>query len=127
MKNQLKKSGIRNLPLFCALSFLAGGINGFLGTGGGIVLIYILSALTENDKKDNFATTLCATVPMSVVSLFAYSKGGNIDTELVRLVALPAIIGGMLGALLTDKIKTQYLTICFSALVVYSGIQMVIK
>ena len=39
--------------LFCLFSFLAGAINGFVGTGGGIIFIFTLNALTENNKKDN--------------------------------------------------------------------------
>ncbi len=127
MKINFEKFGIKKPFLFCLLSFLAGGINGFLGTGGGIVLVYMLSALTDNDKKDNFVTTLCAIIPMSVVSLFAYIKNGNIDTGMTKMLIVPAIIGGMIGAFLTDKIKTKYLSFFFSALVIYSGICMVMR
>ena len=122
-----EKSKIKKIPLFCALSLLAGAINGFLGTGGGIILIYMLGALTENDKKDSFATTLCATIPMSLVSIMEYARAQAIDVSFVRTLAVPGILGGVLGAFLTDKIKTKYLTLCFSALVIYSGVCMVTK
>ena len=87
--------------------------------------MYMLKALTDNDEKDSFALTLCAIIPMSVVSLFAYAGKGSVDAELIREISIPAIVGGALGALLTDKIKTQYLSILFSVLVVYSGARMV--
>ena len=122
-----QKTGINHPVLFCIFSLAAGAINGFLGTGGGIVLIYTLSLLTENEKKDNFATTLCAVVPMSMVSLFAYSKSGNIDTYMAKTLILPAIAGGILGALLTDKVRSEYLSVAFALLVVYSGASMVMK
>ncbi|MBO5375089.1 MAG: sulfite exporter TauE/SafE family protein [Clostridia bacterium] len=125
MDLELKKSGKGSVLLFCLLSFVAGGINGFLGTGGGIIFVYMLSLLTKNDKKDNFATTLCAVIPISIISLFAYSKGGNIDTDMIKTLIPSAILGGALGGFLTDKIKTKYLSICFSALVIYSGVCMV--
>lgn len=113
--------------LFCALSFIAGGINGFLGTGGGIIFVYMLSAMTENEKKDTFATTLCATIPISIISAIAYGNSGNIDTSLVRALFLPSALGGMAGAFLADKIKTKYLNMCFCLLVIYSGACMVMK
>lgn len=122
-----EKTNIRNIPLFCALAFLAGAVNGFLGTGGGILLIYMLGALTDNDKKDSFATTLCATIPVSLISIMEYSRANAIDVSMVRALAVPGILGGALGAFLTDKIKTKYLTVCFSLLVIYSGICMVSK
>ncbi|MBQ2809577.1 MAG: sulfite exporter TauE/SafE family protein [Clostridia bacterium] len=122
-----QKLKIKNITLFCVLSFVAGGINGFLGTGGGIILVYMLGALTENDKKDSFASTLCATIPMSIVSITEYARASAIDLSLARSLAIPAIVGGALGAFLTDKIKAKYLTLCFSLLVIYSGICMVTK
>lgn len=124
-----KKEGHKILKaiLFCLLSFVAGGVNGFLGTGGGIIFVYMLGFLTDNDKKDNFATTLCAVIPISLISVIAYAKNGNIDTSLVKTLAAPALIGGALGAFLTDKIKTKYLSLIFSALVIYSGFCMVVK
>jgi len=125
LKKNKEKTG--KLVLLGALSLLAGGVNGFLGTGGEIILIYALGALTDNDKKDNFATTLCATIPMSIVSLFSYANNGNIDTALTKTLVLPAIIGGALGAFLTDKIKTKYLSLFFALLVIYSGICMVVR
>ena len=125
--NISKSNKIKNGILFCVLSFVAGAINGFLGTGGGIIFVYMLSFLTNNDKKDNFATTLCATLPISIISTIAYAKNNNIDTVLIKQLFLPALLGGLLGAFLTDKLKTKYLTIAFSALVIYSGICMVVR
>lgn len=122
-----RKFDVAKTLLLGALALIAGGVNGFLGTGGGIILVYALGALTKNDKKDNFATTLCATVPMSLVSLISYANNGNIDTSLTKTLVFPAIIGGVVGALLTDKIKTKYLSILFALLVIYSGACMVAK
>lgn len=124
---KIKKNKILRAVLFCVLSFVAGGVNGFLGTGGGIIFVYMLGALTDNDKKDNFATTLCATIPISVISAIEYGKSGNIDTDMAKMLVLPALIGGALGALLTDKLKTRFLTVVFSGLVIYSGICMVVR
>ena len=122
-----RKNNISKMALLALFSLLAGAINGFLGTGGGIVLVYALGAINDNDKKDNFATTLCAIIPMSLVSLISYGNSGNIDTSLVKTLIFPAVIGGALGALLTDKIRTKYLSLFFALLVMYSGICMVVS
>ena len=123
-KRKINASKIALLALF---SLLAGAMNGFLGTGGGIVLVYALGAITDNDKKDNFATTLCATIPMSLISLISYGNSGNIDTSLIKTLIFPAVVGGALGALLTDMIRTKYLSIFFALLVIYSGACMVVR
>jgi uncharacterized membrane protein YfcA len=113
------------LPIF---SFLAGGMNGFLGTGAGIVLVYLLSYLNrgKRETKDNFAMAVVLVLPMSAVSLYFYVKGGNVDYELIRISVLPAILGGILGAYLMDKIDKRWLSLIFAALVIYSGFRMVL-
>lgn len=122
----LKKFKIKRLSLimFIVLSFIAGGINGFLGTGGGIIFIFMLSFLTNNEAKDNYATSLCATVIISFFGLISYTINGNVDFSMINVVWLPAIIGGGLGALLVDRIKIRYLNLIFALLIIYSGFRM---
>ena len=115
-----------SFAVFCILSFVAGGINGFVGTGGGIIFVYMLEILTDNEKRDSLAVSLCATVPISLIALFTYFKNGNVDTELAKSIVLPCILGGVVGAFLTDRIKAKYLNCLFAVLVIYSGAKMLL-
>ncbi|MBO5440210.1 MAG: sulfite exporter TauE/SafE family protein [Clostridia bacterium] len=115
------------LILFCIFSFLAGAINGFLGTGGGIIFIFMLSFLTKNRAKDNYATSICAVLFISLIGLISYFKNSNIDFNIISEVGLPAVVGGVVGALLVDKMQTKWLNIIFAGLIIYSGISMLFK
>lgn len=125
----LKKLRIKNLPiiLFCVFSFLAGAINGFLGTGGGIVFVFMLTYLTNNRTNDNYATSLCAVLFISFIGLFAYIRNTNVDFKIIGQVCLPAILGGIVGAILIDKLKPKWLNSIFAILIIYSGISMLFK
>ena len=127
MLNLIDKNKVLITLLFCIGSFIAGGINGFIGTGGGILFIILLSCLTKNDKKDNFAITLCATVPISIVALFAYYRAGAIDSQILPYISIPTTIGGVLGAILIDKLKPKWLNIIFAILIIYSGFNMILR
>ena len=127
MLKKIFSSKIASLVLFSILSFACGGINGFLGTGGGIVLIYMLRLLTKNNTRDNFATALCITVPISLIALFNYWKNGNVDFSLTGKIAIPIIIGGILGAFLTDKLKLEVINGAFGVLVAYSGVCLILR
>ena len=111
--------------LFCLLAFAGGGINGFLGTGGGIIFVLILSFFTENDSKDNFATSLCATIVLSIIGIFSYVQNENVDFGFISKTAAFAVAGGAIGAFFTDKLNTKWLSIIFSALIIYSGARMI--
>ena len=123
-----KPKGLKKAVIITLLSFLAGCINGFVGTGGGIVLVYLLFMLegggVEN-TKNVFAKTLLTVFPMSLAALTVYLRNSNVDTALIWRVSLPAILGGVVGALLMDKIDKRVLNLIFSALVIYSGITMI--
>ncbi len=108
------------------LGVLSGLINGLLGAGGGILLVRFIGKIVgaESDEKDVFATALATMLPLSVVSTFAYIiKGSMIEFDIAPIF-LPAVVGGVGGALLLNVIDTRLLRLVFSALVVFSGINM---
>jgi uncharacterized membrane protein YfcA len=125
----LKKFRIKHLSLvlFFLLSFVAGGINGFLGTGGGIIFIFMLSMLTDNDTKDNYATSLCAILIISSFGVIPYARRSLVDFAMIGQVALPAALGGIVGALLVDKMKVKYLNLIFALLIIYSGFCLIFR
>lgn len=124
-KNSRKK--VLCTLLFCICSFFAGSVNGFLGTGGGIIFVLLLGALTKNNPKDNFATSLCATVILSLIGAFSYLGNSSIDFALIFRCGVFALAGGVLGAILLDKIKTRWLNLIFSLLIIYSGFCLIFR
>ena len=115
------------LLLFCVLSFLAGAVNGFLGTGGGIIFVLMLSIITKNDSKDNFATTLVATLVISLFGIISYEEKEQIDFELLFKIVPLGLIGGALGAFFVDKFKPRILNVIFAFLIIYSGLCMILR
>lgn len=103
----------------------AGFINGLLGTGGGIVLIFALNYMLKGEKnKDIYAFTLCVTLVLSLVSLFVYVRKGSVDfTESVRY-GLSAIPGGVIGAYLLDKLNGKIVKRVFAVLLIVAGANM---
>lgn len=122
MLKKLLSNKLVLLLSFCTLSFLAGAVNGFVGTGGGIIFVFMLSTLTRLDKRDVFATSLLSTAIISSVSLLNYVKQGCVDLDVVISSAAPALLGGTVGAFLVDRINTVWLSAIFSILLIYSGV-----
>ena len=112
---------------FCTLSFLSGAINGFVGTGGGILIIFLLKMMTKNEPKSNLATALFSIIPISLVGSFAYFKAGSVDFSILSVVSLTALFGGILGAFLMDKLHVKFLDLILGALVIYSGVNLILR
>ena len=115
--------------LICA-GVLCGFINGLLGAGGGIIAVFALRlALGDelSDSRDVFANALCVTLPISAVSCFSYALRGNLKINGIGLYVVPAILGGLLGGVLLGKLRASTLRKLFSALVVISGILLIVR
>ena len=130
MKNGIRTSKLKKRTLVGGLSALAGIINGFVGTGGGIILIflfYLLRSGDEGDFKNDLVTTVAAVIPMSAVALFFYARGSNVDFYIIGRLFIPIALGGVTGAYLMSRIDKKWLTVIFSALMIYSGIRMAVS
>ena len=114
-------------------SVTAGLMNGFAGTGGGIILYFVLKFLNKQennqntDGKDIMAATISVAICMSIVSSVIYMiKDKIIYKEL--LTYLPAaLIGGLAGAFLLDKLKFKTVKKIFAGMIIYAGIRMILK
>ena len=115
---------------FVPATLAAGVINGLLGAGGGVVMLYALSYLlrkrgSADAGKDAFASVVAVILPVSMISALSYASRGNIDMTKMQVLIIPALIGGMIGAYLTDKLPTRIIRGIFAVLVIISGVRMI--
>ncbi len=120
---QIRSPKIRLLVLLAA-GLGAGFVNGFLGSGGGILLVFALG-LAGIAPRERFAATIAVTLPLSALSAFLY--GRHVDLSAALGYLLPALIGGCLGALFLDKISTALLKRIFGGLVLIAGIGLILR
>ncbi len=115
----------RNFLLIVLLSLLAGVVGGLFGTGGGILIVFLFSRILgdseEIDRKDLFAMTVLAVAIMSCASLVSYLRTGAVTADAIAPSLLPAVLGGLIGALLLDKLETKWLNRIFALLILYAG------
>jgi uncharacterized membrane protein YfcA len=105
-----------------AIGFVAGGIAGVFGVGGGIVFVPCLVILLGLDQVDAEATSLLAIVPVALVGAYRQSAYGNLrlrDGIVVGALALPF---AALGVVIVNAVPERAIELGFAALVVYVAI-----
>ena len=120
---------IKTLIPILFLGCVAGFLNGLLGTGGGIPLIFGLHLLLKRraaDSKRFFTTTLAVMLPLSLYSLFKYRAVSPLSRDVFLFTALPAALGGIIGALLFSHLSARVLGRIFATVVLISGVLAVI-
>jgi uncharacterized membrane protein YfcA len=107
------------------LGLLAGVVNGFLGSAGGILIVpgFIFLGM---EQKNAHATSLLAIAPISLVSVFVYNSGGYVRWEDMTPLVLGAVAGGVAGAFFLNRINTKVLEWIFTGIILFSGFRMVL-
>ena len=120
---KLSRKTLFKTLLTAFLAVLAGIVNGFLGTGGGIVLMFALALLPTTDDnavRDRFAAVIAVILPLSLISTVSY--GDSIDFRAAVPYLLPGILGGIVGALLLDRLNVKIIKKLFALMVIWAGI-----
>ena len=108
---------------------IAGGfLGGLLGAGGGIVFIFALRYLLggEEGERGVFAMSLLAVFFCAVSTFLCYTARSVAVPPQAFVYVLPAVAGGICGSLLLFLIDPRWLRLVFGAVVVYSGIVMLV-
>ncbi len=101
----------------------AGVINGLFGAGGGMVLVPLLTLLTDLEDREVFPASVSIMLPMCLVSLFISAA----DQAIPWHTALPYLIGSALGGILAGifgkKIPTVWLHRGLGILILWGGVR----
>lgn len=131
------KLNSRQSALLLVVGGLASGfLNGLLGAGGGILAVLVLSTVlsaanrdpsSPADRRDVFANALASMLPTAAVSAARYAARGAIRIENALTYVLPAIAGGLAGALLLDRLPVTAVRRTFIVITIFSGIVMLLR
>ena len=102
---------------------MAGAVNGLFGAGGGMVLVPLLTMLTQIDEDQIFPTSVSVILPMCIVSLLFRldSLGEGFMQGLPYL--LGSIPGGLLAGFLGHKIPVKWLHRGLGLLILWGGVR----
>lgn len=78
----------------------AGAVAGFFGAGGGMVLIPLLTFLSDLSEEELFPSSIAVVFPICIVALLSSA----IYTPLPWAQALPYLIGSAIGGILAGKL-----------------------
>ena len=102
----------------CGIGF----INGFLGGGGGVLVVAVFLALYALPQKNAHATALLVILPISLISALVYLLNGSVDWEYTLFATIG--VGGAAGALLLNRLSGNVVKLIFSLLLLASGVRM---
>ncbi len=111
--------------MLCGLT--AGLLGGYLGLGGGVIMVPFLTIAAGLDIKTAVPVSVTATVVTSIASSNAYLKKGMVDIELSLILALFMVIGTITGSSLSPYIPSHYIQLVLTIVVIYTAVSLLKK
>lgn len=99
----------------------AGVFGGYLGLGGGIIMVPFLSVVAGVDIKTAAAVSLAAIVVNSFTASNEFLKKGMVDLELVITLSLFGVMGNIVGSRLSPIVPAEYVRLALAVLVLYAA------
>ncbi len=96
---------------------------GGMGMGGGTVLIPALTILFGVEQHIAQATNLIAFLPMAAFSLKVHKDKGNLKTQGVWWIVIPAVLTSVAGGLAAALLPADILRKLFGAFLVFLAVK----
>lgn len=130
MKQKVRTKSKETALRLTLIGASAGFVNGLIGAGGGIIIVFGMMPLIvskEGSARDAFANALAVMLPVSLISVISYLISGRFENTKLGIYIIPAAIGGVIGAYVLDRINVTLLKKMFAAIVIWSGIYMILR
>lgn len=107
----------------CFAGVGAGIVNGLFGAGGGMVLVPLLTLLTDLEEEAIFPSSICIILPVCIVSLTVTAFTGTIVWRQAVPYLFGSGIGGILAGLWGKKIPVTWLHRGLGLLILWGGVR----
>lgn len=99
----------------------AGAVNGLFGAGGGMILVPLLTALTDIEEDEIFPSSISIILPICVVSLTFAGFQGGLPWKDAFPYLIGSAVGGVLAGIFGKHIPTTLLHRALGLLIIWGG------
>lgn len=118
---------IRNYPHGLGAAFLAGGMSGLLGIGGGAIKVPVMYLFMGVPLRVATATSNFMIGVTASASAFIYWGRGDVRLSLAAPIIVGVFAGSITGARLAPKLRTSYVLGILIVVTLYLASQMILK
>lgn len=101
----------------------AGVVAGLFGAGGGMVLVPLLTALTDTKEDSLFPTSLSIMLPICLISLISQAMLNPIPWKEAFPYLIGSAVGGIVAGICGQRIPTKWLHRTLGILILLGGIR----
>jgi len=119
---------ISTLIILILIGLLAGALSGFVGIGGGIIVVPALVYLLGLSQFEAQGTSLLLMLPpIGILAVLNYYQTGVVNWKYATVIALTFVVGGYFGSKITLKLDETLVKLIFGILMLLVAIKMIIS
>jgi uncharacterized membrane protein YfcA len=119
---------LQTIFILVMIGISAGILSGFVGVGGGVVivpaLVYFLG-LTQHQAQGTSLFILL--LPVGILAVMNYAKTGNINWNYGVIIAITFVIGGYLGSKLSLRLSPGVVKLVFGLIMAFVSFKLVMS
>jgi hypothetical protein len=124
--NEFTKTPL-GIPFVIFLGVLIGVITGFVGAGGGFIIVPVLMIFVRLNFKKAIGTSLCIVALNSIIGFLGNIGHQNLDWMFLLGISAICGVGILLGSVLSTKISSHKLKPAFGWFTLVVGIFVLVK
>lgn len=107
---------------------MAGLLSGFVGIGGGMVIVPGLIYLLGKGQLEAQGTSLAVIMmPVGILGVMNYYKAGHININFALVIAAMFVIGSYFGSKYALKLPEHKIKVVFGIFLLYIAIRMLVS
>lgn len=117
---------LNTIVILVLIGIVAGMLSGFVGIGGGVVIVPALIYFFGMGQMEAQGTSLFLMLPpIGILAVMNYYKTGNINIWYGIIIACTFIIGGYFGSKISLRISPYLVKIIFGTFMIYVAFKMI--
>ena len=116
------------LVILILVGLFAGALSGFVGVGGGIIIVpAMIYFMNMNQMQAQGVSLALLMLPVGVLGVMNYYKAGHIQFNYVFIIAVGFVLGNYFGSKYALRVPEHKIKFLFSLLMLYIAVQMLWK
>ena len=111
---------LQTILILSIIGLFAGILSGFVGVGGGVIIVPALVfflGLTQHEAQGTSLFVLM--MPVVALAVLNYWKAGNVNWKFALIIATTFLVGGFIGSKLSLRLSPGLVKLIFGIFMAY--------
>ncbi len=119
---------IQTLLLLLCIGLLAGIASGFVGIGGGMIIVpALVFGLGLNQHLAQGTSLAMMIPPIGILAVMSYYKAGQIQLEYAGILALTFVLGAWMGSKWALRINPSVVRLIFGLFMLFAAGRLILR